>query len=704
MKLLLVKYLAKITLPAILLINFSISIAQLSPPPGTKTFGLGYDDRGSQIIPTDEGGYLFLGTLNNLETYSEDMWLVKLDFSGEIIWQQIYGGGGSERGYCILEVSTGGFLLAGCTTSYGEGGYDAWLVKIDSTGGIDWQKTYGNSLDDYPFYLIPGQNDGFVIAGTTTDTLLGKFDLWAFKIDSEGNVEWETIMGDFDQDQIRSIQQTSDGGYITAGYTVQDLETRYDLWLVKLSSEGDSLWSKIYGGYERDVAQSVQVLSGDSLLVMGYNESITGDKDIWILKTDPQGNIINSTTFGGEYPEYGHILNKSRDGNFLITGYTESFGAVGWDLLMLKVDSEGNAIGSKTYGGDGQDFGHDFYQDENGGYVCLGITDSYGAGGWDAWMIWTDSLEQTIPPADPAPSIKSITDIPSDQGGWVNLEFYKCQYDTDTLVVPKSGSAELYTVEINDGSGWKAAASTAAYGKELYTIVVPTPKDSTHKDDGLLDFRVIAAMEEGNFVSDVVSGYSVDNLSPKIPSGVGGVITEESNLQITWEPNSEADLGYYIVYRSQDEINFDESGQTDETTFIDSEVIAGVNYSYSVTAVDTNGNESDYSDIVTLSVSTVESRPDIPVHYYLTQNFPNPFNPQTTIKYGLLKAGEVRVIIYDVLGNIVKFLINQNQPRGHYQVIWNGVNTQNEQVSSGIYYYQIITDDFQDVKKMFLIR
>jgi len=113
MQLFLVKYLSKITLLAILFINFSISIAQLSAPPGTKTFGLGYDDRGSQIIPTDEGGYLFLGTLNNLETYSEDMWLVKLDFSGEIIWQQIYGGGGSERGYCILEVSTGGFLLAG---------------------------------------------------------------------------------------------------------------------------------------------------------------------------------------------------------------------------------------------------------------------------------------------------------------------------------------------------------------------------------------------------------------------------------------------------------------------------------------------------------------------------------------------------------------------------------------------------------------
>lgn len=494
----------------LLLIQFSNLFAQSSDALWTKTFGLEYDDQGRHILPTEDGGYIFLGVLVNAETNSEDMWLVKLDSKGEMIWQEIYGGSLSDRGTRVIPESDGDYLLAGYTQSYGAGGFDVWLIKINSSGIPQWQKTYGDSMDDYAFDVISTEDEGYIIAGTTTSTEYGKNDLLVFQVDSMGNVGWETIMGGVDQDQARSVKQTSDGGYIIAGYTVTEPERRYDLWLVRLDSNGDSLWSKTYGGTYRDAGISVQEMSDNKIMVLGYTESFYWfegeyDRDIWLLVTDQEGDPIWASTFGGPYTEYGHIINPTDDGNFIITGYTESFGAGGWDLLILKVDGEGNEIWSKTYGGSLKDFGQYIYQDQSGGYVCIGTTESFGAGGWDAWVFKTDS--------------EGNTDLPTK--------------------------------------------------------------------------------------------------------------LEEPSLS----------------------------------------------------------NDSRF-----------------PTKYYLSQNYPNPFNPVTTIKYGLFKSGNIKIDIYDVLGNKIKELVNVYQNAGHHQVIWNGTNNQNELVSSGIYYYQLITDDFQDIKKMILVR
>jgi hypothetical protein len=700
-----VNYVSNYLIAILLAGHVSLLFSQTSPPPGTRTYGLEDNDRASQLLPLENGGYLFIGTLDNPETNSEDIWLVELDVTGEMIWQEIYGGDGADRGMRVIADSTAGYLLAGYTRSYGTGGFDAWLIKIDSSGRIEWQKTYGESLDDYALDVIPTKDGGYVVAGSTTDMLEEKDDLWVFNVDSEGNIGWETILGDFDHDKARSIKPTADGGYIVAGYTVQSLDSHYDLWLIKLDNEGDSLWSRTYGGDERDVAQWIQVTSDDNFLVMGYNESLHGNRDIWIIKTDSEGNIINSTTFGGEYGEYGHILNKTNDGNYIITGYTESFGALGWDLLMLKIDGNGDEIWSKKYGGMFEDFGHDIQQNQSGGYVCLGITGSYGSGGWDAWVLWTDSTGNIMPPISlESPYLYSITDIPTDQGGWVNVEFYRSLFDTDSLILPKVATAELYTVEINDGSGWMAVASTAAYGKSEYSVLVPTTRDSTSESDGFIDFRIIAAMEEGNFASNVVSGYSVDNLAPEVPSSVGGSVSEESEILISWQANKESDLKYYTVYRAQQGSPLEMMTQITETWYTDKEIMKDIIYAYSITATDHSGNESDKSDIVEFRITHLESISALPMTYYLSQNYPNPFNPETTIKYGLLNSGEVTIRVFDILGNLVTELLNQYQNKGHHQVIWNGKNNQNEQVSSGIYYYQLVTQKFQDIRKMVLVR
>ena len=689
----------------ITLIGYSEICAQYSDDLFTRTYGMDGNDQGSHIIKSDDGGYAFVGVLETLETNSEDLWFVKLDSTGNMVWQEVYGGPDADRGRRVIPCSDGCYLLAGYTQSYGNGGWDGYVIKVDASGYVVWDSTYGDESNDYIFDAIAGEDGSYIMAGAKTSLSDGVLDFWVFQIDSLGNVEWETTLHRFNQDQARAIIKSSNGGYFVAGHSDRKLDQPLDIWLVKLDTNGDSLWSVLYEGEGRDASFCISEMSNDNLMIVGYSETEENERDIQILVTDQEGNLVASSTFGGPLDDEGHGLNATLDGNYIITGFTESEISGEWDLLMLKVDEEGNEIWSKSYGGLSKDFGQYVFHESLNRYVCLGLTESFGNGGSDAWIIWTDDEGDKIPPTHSVfPFISNISDISNDQGGWVEVEFYRSAFDMDSLVLPKAAAPQLYTVEIDDGSGWMAAASTVAYGKSIYSVLVPTTKDSTSDDNGLIDFRVIAGMEEGNYVSPVTSGYSVDNLKPEVPEGVAGSVSEGNKILLSWQTNQEKDLDHYTVYRSENGSSFKMLAQTTDTDYTDSDIIKDVNYSYTITASDYSGNESGQSEIVEFNITKLNTENKLPMSFYLSQNFPNPFNPVTTIKYGLLNAGDVKIRVFDILGNLVTELINQYQNKGHYQVIWKGTNSQHEQVSSGIYYYQIIAEDFQDIKKMILVR
>nr|NQU88875.1 T9SS type A sorting domain-containing protein [Bacteroidota bacterium] len=193
-----------------------------------------------------------------------------------------------------------------------------------------------------------------------------------------------------------------------------------------------------------------------------------------------------------------------------------------------------------------------------------------------------------------APDITAITDVPNDQGGWVYANFTKSEFDTNSLV----RSTEYYSVQINAGNGWFSAGYSSAYGADSYSVICHTPYDSTAYSPGLLDFRVIAAMDEGTYVSDEVVGYSVDNLKPSVPTGIDAILGD-TLIILTWDPCPDADFDYFSIYRSEQENVFPDEpyAWTIETTWSD---LIGVEdfYYYKITAVDFNGNESDGSGVI----------------------------------------------------------------------------------------------------------
>ncbi len=322
------------------------------------------------------------------------------------------------------------------------------------------------------------------------------------------------------------------------------------------------------------------------------------------------------------------------------------------------------------------------------------------------WENIIDALYETfiLPPVAHAAVITSIEDVPDDQGGWVKVHFDKSDWDSGSLL----RSAEIYTVEMDDGSGWVAVNSTVAYGAETYSVLAHTTMDSSVAATGMVSFRVIAGMDEGTYVSAVMLGYSVDNLAPAMPAGLVASVTEENMVVLSWDSPVDEDFDGFRVYRSLvtdfDPTGMDPLAETIETTITDVEVEAGETYCYRVSAVDFNGNESDFSDDVSAEVLSLDEFAGIPDVFALRQNYPNPFNPVTTLRYDLQEQTWVRLTIYDVLGREVRLLVHQNQEPGYKSILWDAKDDFGKSIGAGVYLYRIEAGEFIQTNKMILLK
>jgi hypothetical protein len=314
-----------------------------------KTIGRSsYDEVAYSIIQSSDGGYAVAGSTRSFGAGYYDMYVVKLDSGGNVQWAKTIGGSGDDGAYSIIQSSDGGYVVAGFTKSFGAGGSDMYVVKLDSGGNVQWAKTIGGSGDDGAYSIIQSSDGGYAVAGSTRSFGAGYYDMYVVKLDSGGNVQWaKTIDGNGD-DGAYSIIQSSDGGYAVAGFTSRLVAGYYDMYVVKLDSGGNVQWAKTIGGSDWDQAGSIIQSSDGGYAVAGFTSNFGAGGDMYVVKLDSEGNVQWTKTIGGINYDQAYSIIRSSDGGYAVAGFTSSFGAGYYDMYVVKMDANGNVCFSQN--------------------------------------------------------------------------------------------------------------------------------------------------------------------------------------------------------------------------------------------------------------------------------------------------------------------------------------------------------------------
>ncbi|MCK9593687.1 MAG: PKD domain-containing protein [Methanoregula sp.] len=313
------------------------------------------EDNAQSIQQTTDGGYIVAGfTYSNDGNVtgnhgSADYWVVKLDSTGTTLWQKCLGGLNHDNAKSIQQTADGGYIIAGYTYSNNgnvtgnHGNYDYWVVKLDNSGNLLWQKCLGGINIDHAVSIHLTGDGGFIIAGSTAsndgnvDGNHGNYDYWVVKLDNSGNLLWQKCLGGTNIDYAYSIQQTGDGGYIVVGFAhsndgnVTGSHGSADYWVVKLDNSGNLLWQKCLGGTNIDYAYSIQQTGDGGYIVVGYTRSNDGnvmgnhgESDYWVVKLDNSGNLLWQKCLGGTDYDDAFSVQQTADGGYIIAGETTS--------------------------------------------------------------------------------------------------------------------------------------------------------------------------------------------------------------------------------------------------------------------------------------------------------------------------------------------------------------------------------------------
>ena len=376
-----------------------------------KNIGGSDIDESYSIIQTIDGNFVAIGSTksNDFDVQNNhgqlDVWIVKLDPNGQIIWKKCFGGGsnvlnfpeGDDEAFSIRETIDGDLIVCGYTASnnfdvFGNnGGTDLWVFKISSVGNLIWQKCLGDFQNERANDLTLTADGGFIVTGFTHEQSL---DYWVVKLDSVANIEWQYFFGGSSTDVAESIIQTNDGGYVVAGrHSSVEMgvvgipgQYVYDSWILKLNSMGILEWSLSIGDYVEDQLFSIIENSQGELVGVGWSNSNIlnhhGYNDLWLVKISMSGNLIWQKHLGGTSQDMGYSITASQNGGYLISGcsgssdgdLTSNNGE--YDFWILKVNENGDIQWQKSIGGSKSEISYGVIEANDNSILLTGFSNS----------------------------------------------------------------------------------------------------------------------------------------------------------------------------------------------------------------------------------------------------------------------------------------------------------------------------------------
>jgi hypothetical protein len=313
----------------------------------TRTFGGTVQGKGHSVQQTTDGGYIITGYTNSLSNGKSDVYLIKTDGSGIEQWTKTFGGTDDDCGNSVQQTTDGGYIITGYTASFGNDTLtDVYLIKTDGNGNEQWSETFSGAYNDVGSSVQQTTDGGYIITGSKGSASINTRNVYLIKTDGSGIEQWTKTFGGTDDDYGNSVQQTTDGGYIITGYTASFGNGGSDVYLIKTDGSGNEQWTRKIGSTSYDLGSSVQQTTDGGYIITGYTKQIDGsiDDDVYLIKTDGNGAVQWTITFGGTDADYGNSVQQTTDGGYIITGYTNSFitAVIGFDVYLIKTDGNGN--------------------------------------------------------------------------------------------------------------------------------------------------------------------------------------------------------------------------------------------------------------------------------------------------------------------------------------------------------------------------
>lgn len=471
----------------------------------------------------------------------------------EIAFQQNYGGSGTDVAYSMKQTIDGGFVMAGFVLSGGGdvmnhiSQRDFWVVKTNVLGEIEWEKTYGGNNYETAYSIDQTSDNGYIVAGLTASAdgditeAFGYEDIWVIKLDANGNLQWQKSYGSSENERVWEIQQTTDGGYVMAGYGwFSDLDNSYvNYYVIKIDAMGTIEWQKNFGysnltvgNNGSDYAKSIKQTSDGGYIVVGDTivlEDVGNTSDYWIVKLDHLGNIVWHTRLGGSLVDEAWHVVEANDGGYVVAGFSSSNDLEvtgnqgGYDFWIVKLSSNGDLLWQKTLGGSGSDRAYSIIQSDDGNYIVVGYTDSddgdvsVAHGELDGWVVKLNNSgellwEQTYGGSG-LDGLRSIAQTSSDAyaicGGTssenLGLElnggsdFYLLSLENETLNVNSYSNPSKVTVYPNPVSKTlfistdailKSVAIYDVFGKQIYSSKSENQINVSPYQDGIYMLKI----------------------------------------------------------------------------------------------------------------------------------------------------------------------------------------------------------------------